>query len=685
MNKIQTAAAPRVSFTVDGMIGSFSPHGEDRVTVNFFSTVANRREDGSGATRLLRELMPMRERLTPSSIRDLDTLLQRDLNDARVAHELVPYLKGQTGSGIAFFPAILGALMPKGFIEGKGGPYPEPDEAPGPDGNPTTTFGSCWSLMQFTDGDGKPLPLGRLTVYPSDTDVVVLDGQHRANAFRYVTGVFGQESSFYGAFYDGEPPVEDFDADLPVTLVWFTRESGDVDPTLISRGLFVDVNTTAKKVNRSRNILLDDREVPSLLTRFFLSATAESASFEPGRFSLLHSGFDVDSDLADRAGHALTLTNPDLLEYALSWLTLGSYRYSGLDRYRVSAEHKRRSRAQFEQIFDTDRFNWTEDIVAPDHADTALLREEGHDEGSERDSAQRFKAEYGELLHPVLKALFNGFPLYQLHYEACESVAGWVPSRSSEVQEVWRLVFNGGEGLYYSLQYYADPSTKASAKPSARIHTYLTCVRQIEKEFERDRAARLVDDPTADDVSRVSQAYESLRTRAFQVGLLMALNAWRRQDEELRDALPSFLDRVRSRPAEDWFALMDKVKPALLPNVDPKSWPAYQNLLLRVLQDAEHPFYSAQNFGASPDGQMFADRVGKLFSAWLETDEDIDPRHLSESDLTTDLVRSWALTAREYVDGLMGAANVAPLDGVVDYEEEARRIANGRVRKLKTS
>ena len=56
-----------------------------------------------------------------------DELIQRDLDDSRVAHDLIPYLLGETGQHARFFPPVLAVLVPK--REGRSGiapRYPAP-------------------------------------------------------------------------------------------------------------------------------------------------------------------------------------------------------------------------------------------------------------------------------------------------------------------------------------------------------------------------------------------------------------------------------------------------------------------------------------------------------------------------------------------------------------------------------
>lgn len=603
---------------------------------------------------MLAELMPMRERIESSELSDLNALLQRDLNDARVAQELIPYLKGETGSGIAFFPAILAALIPKGFIEGDGGVYPTSTAGTTEDGRPARDYGA-WRVEQYTAKDGTPLPLGQLILYPTDVNVVVLDGQHRASAFRFASGEFGKSNDVYSAFYELVEPPEKFEADLPVTLIWFESEDAPVEPTFVSRNLFVDVNTTAKAVSRSRNILLDDRHVTHLVTRFFLSEVARDAGFEPDRFSLLHSGFDLDTDLADRNGHPFTLTNPEILETVVSWMLLGSRGYNTVDKQTVQRSHRRDSMGEFEDVFHGPQFN-AERVAKLTHSHAVVLKDP--------DDIPQFEAAYSGALHPVLHGLFNDFGLLRPHYAAAQEVDEWQRHESLTIQDVWTDVFNGGEGLYYSLRY------RARSEVGIRLKKLIQGIDAVESEFQIRRAAGFEDrsgSPEAH-VSRINQVYDSFCTKAFQAALVMALDEWK-EASSFSEAYDGYRDRLNSRTPDDWAHLLFEVKGELFNGVDPKKWPMYQNLIYRVIQE-DGRFFNRANFLFSPDGIIFGKRVRTNADAWIETEDKEKPLELG--DVPASLIRSWGQDAKEYVDRLMDGAHLEPLEA--DPVAQARSV-----------
>jgi len=652
---------------VHGLIGKFDTP-EKRLTVHYFATKANGSKSGTGEYRLLEELKPMRERVDASGLQNLNSLLQRDLNDARVATELIPYLHG-IKSEIAFFPAILGVLIPSGFISSDENEDSYPTAETEEDETKVITYEDKWSLTAYKIG-GDYGPLGKLSFSPSKTDVVVLDGQHRSNAFRYICGMLESDSNdIYDAFYHEVDRPEDYSSDLPVTLIWFERndDEAEVDPKLISRNLFVDVNNSAKKVSKSRNILLDDRKVTSLLTRFFYSDIAAKESFSSGDLSLLHTGFDIDTDLAKRSGHIVTLTNPEIIEYTISWIMLGTDTYNSLDRYLVHQERKRKQVSELGHIFDDPDFN-RQDVYIQELTDDVII--------SGPEKIPDFQNEFENKLSSTIYDLINGFDFVKPHLEASEAISQWRHEKgaSTMVREVWDKVFNGGEGLYYSLMF-------SDLVENPRLEDYRAAVEEIEDRFRRERADRI----DAESVERVDRAFTSFRTKAFSVGLFMALKKFGYDEvepdlgEKWIDMKTKFIDQINSLNASQWVAVFNDIKPRVQSRTDPKKWPTYQKIILRLIQE-EGEYYDAANFLDSPDGRIFSSEVKEKLSGYFETN-DVELEGFSIEDIPGDRIRAWAQDIKNNVDDLFRDSGIGPLDNV-DEIEEARRVIRSRIDEL---
>lgn len=642
--------------TIDiyGLTGSFVVPGNN-VVVRFFSTFASRVPSDSGQAQLLKELKPVRERIQANELEDLDALLQRDLNDARVSSELVPYLRGNK-TPVTFFPAILAVLAPQGFIQGDKPEYP----TPGPEEDGVIKYGDCWILTRYSIGEEKEeSPFGRLSIYPNRTDILVLDGQHRANAFRYVAGFFGDnKSDIYSAFYRDEDRIDDFDANLPVTLIWFESEDS-VEPTLVSRNLFVTVNNSARKVSESRNILLNDSEVPAVTTRFFYSCTARDASFAVNKFSLLHSGFDIDTDLSSGAGHALTLTNPAIFDFAIAWFLFGTGTYDNKGSYRVRRDDSRNRTYQdrFATVFngDFDDRNIREHIDYQERP-TVVVKDAGE--------LELFRQEFEQKLYPILRDLFNRFTFLREHYEACSEVDDWVRQEGVSAHDtVWERVFVGGEGLYYTFM-------GASSQLPDKVSTYQKAIREIEGEFKKRRANRIEEH----DLSSVTEAYEAFRTKAFQTGCLMALRIYRDEvGEEFTDCYEDFINAMNKLSPAAWVHVLTKIKGQLIRGTDPKSWPAYQKLILRIaLRGEPLSYYSKENLADAPEGRIFTSRVKDRIQAYAES-ENVNIEDLTLKAIAPSTIEKWSDELKHELEELFEPANLEPIDG--DY----RALAQSKV------
>ncbi len=666
--KVQHHGKDRIK--INGLFGSFETPNEG-ITVKYFSTHASGQNPGTSQYRLLEELKPMREKVTASELKNLNSLLQRDLNDARVATQLIPYLLGKTSSKVAFFPAILGVLIPQGFLtEENSATYPEPgDEETDEEDEISISYGDYWTATEYENTDGSFGPLGELSLSPDETDIIVLDGQHRVNAFRYLCGLLKKddgETQIYDSFYEevGGPPQE-YSSELPVNLIWFEKDS-NIDPKIISRNLFVDVNNSAKKVSKSRNILLDDRLVTSLLTRFFYSGVASQCSFKSKVFSLLHSGFDIDTDISKRSGHDFTVTNPEIIEYTLSWLMLGTDRYNSLDRYSVGRERKRNNTSSLEEIFNRPKFNQS-DFEKTDYNEDIVI--------SETSKIEDFESEFNTLLFDSMYSVLNKYCLLQKQYEASEETESWVYEKgSTRNEDAWEEVFTGGEGLYYSLMF-------SSITDNPKIETHQKAIEEIEEKLSSKRAEKF-EDSSQKDVDRV---FEVIRTKAFNVGVFMALKKFGtdkaniEEDENWTDYTQEFIERINDISADEWVEVFTTLKSKVEPSLDPKRWPSLQKFFLRTVQkDGE--YYNPENYLDSPDGHVFVEELTNKFESYVET-EIANINNISFEKIPKDMFKSWTQAARNLSNSIVKRCGWGVIPNV-DYQDYGEMFVRERIKKM---
>lgn len=650
MPKLTGRAIQAKYIEVHGQFGEFNLDNK-KTKVRYFSTFASSKNKLHDSFALLKELKPMRERVKAKEISNLNSLLQRDLNDYRVANELVPYLvDGKTP--VAFFPAILAILIPKGFISQKEeSSYPTPKKIEAVDSNPILFYNDLWKLEIFKLGENEST-LGILSIDPSQVDIIVLDGQHRANAFRVVSGTFSNDNnSIYSTFYKDIKPIESFNADLPVTIIWFDNDKPTFDPKIVSRRLFVDVNNNAKKVSQSRTILLDEYEIPSLLTRFFYSKLADERQFSPEQFSLFHSDFDLDSDINVSANNVFAITNPQIVYDIFSWLTLGrTEQYSDLNRYSVGREAFRNSLSRFSSIFRTESFSDSD--ISSDEDSITRKRVVIKDAYKIED----FEKAYDETLSPVLFKIYSNFKFFTKHFEASGELEKMYSTGKMDHTEmaVWEDVFMGGEGLYYT---FKDRNVKENSNKAQE--KYLKAIEAIEARFKTVRAKLFsgVED------KKVNSAFGSANTKAFQIGLFMALDYFR-EGADFVEMYEDFMAALNSKSEIDWVYILTDIRQKVINGTDPKRWPAYQKIILRAIQNETNDYYNSENYEQSPDYIVFYGYVEISFNSWLEVNDEIDFEDLSIKKIGVEIVSKWIKAAKENTESLFSRANIKPIPNV---------------------
>jgi len=663
MNKISARAIKKKFIELNGQFGQFDIENK-KIKVKYFSTFASNSDETHDALSLLRELKPMRERVKAREISNLDSLLQRDLNDNRVANELIPYLIDGR-SPVAFFPAILAVLIPKGFLQKTElSHYPIGSELV-EDGNENRIidYEDMWKLESFNIG-GKVSSLGILSIDPENVDIIVLDGQHRANAFRVVTGTFDNDKNLiYSTFYKGIERIEDFKADLPVTIIWFDNDEKTFDPKIISRRLFVDVNNNAKKVSQSRTILLDETEVASLMTRFFYSYLADSNKFKTDEFSLFHSDFDLDSDINISSSNIFSITNPQIIYDIHSWFTLGRLdRYSDLSRYSVSRETFRNSVLRFGEIFKGYDFN--DSMINSDDETTTWKRVVIKDPFS----VNIFEKSYNEALAPAFFNIFDKFSFYRKHFEACSKVE---PTDHVE-QSVWDEVFLGGEGLYYTFK----NGDRTSKNNDEAFNKYVSAINNLEKKLKEIRQGLFGNKVQ----KRVNSAYLAANSKAFQIGLFMAFDYYRESNKVL-DSYEDFIKDLNRKSADDWVLILTDVKQKVINSVDPKRWPAYQNLILRVIQNSNNQFYNLTNFTDSPDYLIIRNSLEEFFNSWIDV-SDPNLEDISLTTITNKVYTRWIDSSFKDYSDLFVSANIDPIEDI-DYLALGKEIIKELIQKVK--
>jgi hypothetical protein len=294
-----------LDLTLQGTVGSFrvgsASSGTKSLEVKFLLTHVGLSFSTSSNDKLLGALAPVREIFDVQSL-DFDEIMQRDIDDARVSSELIPYLlDNHSRDMIKLFPPIVVVVMPARENRNQpAGKYPAVSSltlAPDADrSHPvlvTRSGAPGDEVFEFEQPvlDGKPVisDLVRLKINTQKSRLVIVDGQHRAMAllaiFRNLKDQWADErrtpyKEYYAAWTKNY--IEQFKLDeinLPVMLCTVPELDenyrGDFDMKKAARSIFLILNKTARQVSDSRNKLLDDNDLISFLMRRTLSHIKE--------------------------------------------------------------------------------------------------------------------------------------------------------------------------------------------------------------------------------------------------------------------------------------------------------------------------------------------------------------------------------------------------------------------------
>ncbi|MDB9314132.1 DNA sulfur modification protein DndB [Spirulina sp. CS-785/01] len=262
-----------------GTYGEFSIGSkENKIRAQFLLTKMKPGSAGNWENTFASQMIPWREVFNVEEL-TFDELLQRDLDDSRVAHDLIPYLLGESGDSARFFPPILAVLVPKKHEKTGIQPYyPTPTQ----EGKTKLNFGN---LFEFEKAivEGEVSPLGVIKYNRHQAAFMIVDGQHRAMAILALHRQINQtwKGNRYATFYQHLKLQEDQikHIELPICVVFFpdlhetnqTVQDQGIDLKSVCREIFLVVNKSAKSVSQSRELLLDDEDLAARMMRETLS------------------------------------------------------------------------------------------------------------------------------------------------------------------------------------------------------------------------------------------------------------------------------------------------------------------------------------------------------------------------------------------------------------------------------
>lgn len=336
---------------ITGIHGTFdTPAGR----VSYLQTKARLKQDGSIHSKLTKAIVPAREALNLNEM-DFNQLLQRDLDDHRIATKLIEYvLNPPVNSLPGFFPPILAILLPFDPAQRPLAAFPRPAVSVEMDRDyavhcQCTTHGSSYRSQIVLESDREssephPLSLAILRWNSSEAKLVIMDGQHRAMALLAIHRTLSNswsdspKGARYQPFYEhhvrewiNKARAEGKDVEtaisqveLPVTVCWFP-ESADqrVNPHRAARKLFVDVNNNAKPPSESRLTLLSDTRLTNIFSRELLNRLRAEGSPWRDTFPLYAVEYDNPEKEATSPRRWSALTSLDILRDAVTRTVFG--------------------------------------------------------------------------------------------------------------------------------------------------------------------------------------------------------------------------------------------------------------------------------------------------------------------------------------------------------------------------
>lgn len=304
MSEIPLEQPTALNLVLQGSAGRFQVGSGDETSleVRYFLTNVGLALGQGPNDHLLTELAPVREVFRTDEL-GFDELMQRDIDDARITSELIPYLLDAQSAGLVkLFPPIIVMVLPKAYGEDR--PlrlYPSADEYTtekqgytantlriGNPGSELLTLEQPVIGDQLLDHDRV-----RLSLNTQATRLVIVDGQHRAMAllavFRNLQDQWSDaRKAPYRDFYAEWTPelIGDFQLErvqLPMMICCVPElvegTTQDFDLIRAARSVFLTLNKTARKVSVSRNRLLDDAD---LIASFMRSSLEQVKGREPG-------------------------------------------------------------------------------------------------------------------------------------------------------------------------------------------------------------------------------------------------------------------------------------------------------------------------------------------------------------------------------------------------------------------
>lgn len=526
--------------TIHGSYGCFqTPSGK----VNYLQVTA--RITANGITfedELAGKLVPVRE-ILDTKLMNFGELLQRDLDDHRVATKLVPYILEGNDVGPSYFPPIQAILLP--FEVSEATQLPEPRNSFGEFQKTqldTDRHGLHWSGHQygnsyrfeklaFSDGDLLPIKEGKLRWHDKKARLVVIDGQHRAMAmlaiYRTLHKSWKGAGSQYRHFYESEITkiLKENDQvkerlrngiEYPVTITWFNDK---VDHHIAARKLFVDVNKNAKAPTKSRLILLGETELKDVFSRTILN----SLRAEKNSIPIYAVEYDYGISSNSQTGKWSSLANIEMIKSTIARCVWGPNKYIKELDSKVSSGRDKNTELDLRFRDQLQINNWFPREFASQSGETYSRNDLGNF-NFPREKLSQLEDKFFEGWGKSIVFSLSNFLPYKSHISALEELRNsWTDTVDNEAALAVEAIFDG-VGLFWTLkdshEHWKDNTTeKRATKPdTVKAWEYLT---RKEAEFYEIRARHYLNEKER--FSVIQDMFNKTNSYACLVGLNMTI------------------------------------------------------------------------------------------------------------------------------------------------------------------
>ncbi|KPX43412.1 Uncharacterized protein ALO68_04085 [Pseudomonas syringae pv. helianthi] len=530
---------------LDGTIGEFSVSNKENnhksIEVKYLLTHVSLDEFSSKDQRLLDQLSPVREVFNLDEL-DFDEIMQRDIDDARVSLELIPYLLEDKNAGlIKLFPPIVAVVLPlerlsrrpaKHYprVETKSQPLPsQPDVQRdvmtcGESGLEVFSFEQLSKKNHRYKADGA-----KLRISTQNSALAIVDGQHRAMAllalYRNLKGAWGQAARQpYKHYYEVWPEsvIKKFDTrsiQLPVMLCTFPSldedNLGDIDVVRAARRIFLTLNKNARKVSDSRNKLLDDQDLASECLRETLSIIKSANTRSPSPLRI----YNVELDQRDRSviSNPLAITSVSHLYYICERVLFFSDRLSGLQKNSIRMGARKDASAAIERL-------QLKDVLSQQEQ-----QETKRDNYSDKVAAA-FKSSWCEIFAPLVNSLLGDLHPFKSHELAVLDQSTWL-DRQAGSAALKSMLFDGQGTSRTFEDFESNLSQKMKDNPSEWEAPEIEATRNTIDTLNEQRKGVI----KALKDKRSTNFYENLKSGDFKT--LLKSNPLQPQLQKLADEL----------------------------------------------------------------------------------------------------------------------------------------------------